>query len=205
MPWLYSLAAGVSLRGETMLRLPALEFPQDAAMRDVADEFLLGPSLLVCPVTQPMHYGVNSTPLEGVPQTRRVRLPAGCDWYDFWTGERISGGTAFDADAPLSMLPVYVRAGTILPMGPVVQHTGEGLDAPLEVRVYPGADGAFTLYEDEGDGYGYEADAYALTELTWLDNAWELRVGERKGAYPGMPAPRDMRVVEARPGVGVGL
>jgi len=205
MPWLYSLAAGVSLRGETMLRLPALEFPQDAAMRDVADEFLLGPSLLVCPVTQPMHYGVNSTPLEGVPQTRRVRLPAGCDWYDFWTGERISGGTAFDADAPLSMLPVYVRAGTILPMGPVVQHTGEGLDAPLEVRVYPGADGAFTVYEDEGDGYGYEADAYALTELTWLDNARELRVGERKGAYPGMPAPREMRVVEVRPGVGVGL
>jgi alpha-D-xyloside xylohydrolase len=143
---------------------------------------MFGPALMVCPVTHP------------AAKTRSVYLPGGT-WYDFWSGEKLEGGRIVEAAAPLDILPLFVRAGSILPMGPIVQHSGEGLDEPLEVRVYGGADGEFTLYEDDNDGYGYERGEYRLTKLVWNDAA------EKLDSNP----PRRLRVVPVRPGHGVGV
>lgn len=135
--------------------------------------------------------------------TRKVYLPAG-RWFDFWTAQTIDGSTTIDAPAPIERLPLFVKAGTILPMGPVVQYANEQPDAPLELRVYRGANGTFTLYDDAGDGYGYEKGERATIALTWDDAAGTLTLGERVGRYPGMPTKRQFKVVAVRPGQGVG-
>ena len=126
--------------------------------------------------------------------TRKVYLPAG-KWFDFWTGDAVTGGRMIDAPAPIERLPLFVKAGTILPLGPVVQYAGEKPNAPLELRVYRGADGTFTLYDDSGDGYGYENGEHATIPLTWNDAAGTLTLGARAGDYPGMPKTREFRVV----------
>jgi len=124
-----------------------------------------------------------------------VYLPAGCDWYDFRTGKRHTGGQTITAAAPLDSIPVFVRSGTILPLGPVMQSTSETSTDPIELRVYPGADADFTLYEDAGDGNGYQRGEYVLTPLHWDEQTQQLNIGERKGSFPGMTAPRNFRVV----------
>jgi alpha-D-xyloside xylohydrolase len=135
--------------------------------------------------------------------TRKVYLPGGT-WFDFWTGQSLAGAKTIDADAPIERLPLFVKAGTILPMGPVVQYASEKPDAPLEVRVYRGADGNFTLYDDAGDGYGYEKGEYATIPLTWNDQAQSLTIGARVGQFPGMAANRQFRVVFVKGGQGAG-
>jgi alpha-D-xyloside xylohydrolase len=141
-----------------------------------------------------MLYGPGSTPLAGVPQSRAVYLPAGCDWYDFHTGARHAGGQTITAAAPLQSIPVFVRAGSILPLGPVVQHTGEMSKEPIELRVFPGADADFTLYDDAGDGYGYEHGEFSLTPIHWDEATRQLTISARQGTFPGMPAVQDFRV-----------
>jgi len=136
--------------------------------------------------------------------TRKAYLPAG-QWFDFWTGESVSGGKTVDAAAPIERLPLFVKAGTILPMGPAVQYAGEQPDAPLELRVYRGADGTFTLYDDAGDGYGYEKGEHATIPLSWDDKAATLTIGARVGSYPGMPAAREFRVVFVDSAKGKGV
>ena len=126
------------------MRPLVMDFPDDAAARESKDEYLFGPSLLVCPVTT-----------KGA-TTRPVYLPPGTAWTDFWTGRTLQGGQAVAAPAPIDTLPLYVRAGSIVPMGPYLQYTSEKPADPIELRVYPGANGAFTLYEDEGVNYNYE-------------------------------------------------
>ena len=141
LPYIYSIAAWETLFDYTMLRLLAFDFRHDPRVYDIADQFMFGPALLVCPVT------------EANAKTRSVYLPSGCDWHDFWTGQRHAGGQTIDAAAPLDILPLFVRAGSIIPMGPKVQHASESLDAPIELRLYDGADRRFTFYEDENDNY----------------------------------------------------
>jgi alpha-D-xyloside xylohydrolase len=155
---------------------------------------MFGPAFLVNPVTMPMYYAAGGVPLEGVSQTRPVYLPAGSDWYDFWTGERHAGGQTLTANADLETLPLYVRAGSIIPVGPAVQYSGELPDAPLELRIYGGQDGSFRLYEDEGDNYGYEAGAFAVIGLRWEEATRRLTLEERQGSYPGMAARREFQV-----------
>jgi alpha-D-xyloside xylohydrolase len=138
-------------------------------------------------------------------QTRAVYLPSGTRWIDFWTGETHEGGQTLEADAPIDELPLMVRAGSIVPMGPVVQHAMEKPNAPLELRIYPGADGRFTLYDDEGDNYNYEHGLHATTRLVWDDARRELTLEAREGSYPGMAATRAFRVVGVRPGSGTGV
>jgi alpha-D-xyloside xylohydrolase len=205
LPYIYALAGSITFEHNTLLRALAFDFRHDPQVYDIADQFMFGPALLVNPVTTPMYYTSDSTPLEGVAKTRKVYLPQGCDWYDFWTGERYAGGQTIEADAPLERLPLYVRSGGILPMGPVAQYAGEHPDAPYEVRIYPGTDGVFTLYEDAGDSYDYEQGAYARITLRWDDAAGTLTIEERQGAFPGMVAERDFRLVVVRPGVGTGV
>lgn len=205
LPYVYSLAGWETHRAYTTFRHLAFDFREDERVHDVADQFMFGPALLVCPITEPMYYGPDSTPLEGTAKAREVYLPDGTDWYDFWTGARYDGGQTILADAPLEKLPLFVRAGSIVPMGPVVQHTAAAPDAPWEVRLYPGRDGTFDVYEDAGDGYDYERGEYAITPLEWADGAGELTIGERDGSFPELVRERELRIVPVDTGIGVGV
>jgi alpha-D-xyloside xylohydrolase len=117
---------------------------------------------------------------------RSTYLPAGTSWYDFFTGQRFAGGQTIDADAPTTHIPVFVRAGSIVPIGPVKLYADAPSDEPIELRVYPGADGAFALYDDAGNGYGYERGKYNLVRLEWNDRARSLTIAKREGSYAGM-------------------
>jgi alpha-D-xyloside xylohydrolase len=205
LPYLYSLAAQVTLNSYTLLRAVALDYPDDPATHDLTDQFLFGPALLVCPVTTPMYYERHSTPVTGVAKTREVYLPAGNDWFDFWTGARHAGGGTITADAPLEKIPLYVRAGSIIPLGPPLQYTAEKPADPIELRVYPGADGAFTLYEDEGDGYRYEQGAFSTIQLAWNNRSRTLTINARQGAFPGMLNERTFRIALVSAGHAIGI
>ena len=161
MPYIYSLGYNTWKTGAPFLRALPLDFPADPRVVDLRDEYMLGPALLVAPVTE---QGAISRP---------VYLPAGTDWYNFWTGERLKGGQTVQAAAPIETIPVFVRAGAILPLGAPVQSTHE-TQAIAKVRVYPGADGDFTLFSDDGTSYAYEQGAGSITHLHWSDTARKL-------------------------------
>ena len=204
LPYIYSLAGWETHDDYTMYRHLAFDFRTDPAVHDIADQFMFGPSLMVCPVTEPMYYGPGSDPLPDRPEAREVYLPAGADWCDFWTGERHDGGQTVLADAPLEKIPLFVPEGSILPMGPVVQHTAEAEGEPWQVRVYPGADATFDCYEDAGDGYDYETGAYATTTLSWDDTASTLTLEDRDGSFPELVAERPVEATLVEPGRAVG-
>lgn len=191
LPYVYSLAWRVISEDFTIQRPLVMDFRQDPATWEIGDEFLFGPALLVSPV------------LEEHATSRSVYLPAGANWYDFWTGERTEGGSAVTVPAPLDRIPLAVRAGSILPLGPAIEYTREATD-PIELRVYPGADGDFTLYEDEGDNYSYERGAHSTISIHWNDAARTLTLGARQGSYPGMTAGHTFNVVIVSAGHGVG-
>lgn len=178
LPYIYSLAGGVWLNNGMLLRPLLFDFAHDARAVSTDNEFMLGPSLLVCPVTEPMDYGPGGEALHREHKWT-CYLPAGCDWYDFRDGHRYAGGQDVTVDAPLHSTPVFVRAGSIIPMAEGLQYADQKPDEPPEVRVYPGADAAFDLYEDDGDGYAYESGAYTVTHLTWDDAAQKLSGGDR--------------------------
>jgi alpha-D-xyloside xylohydrolase len=194
IPYLYSLAAQVTLQGRAMLRAVALDFPEDKHTHNLTDQFLFGPALLVCPVTRAMYYEKNSQPIAGTPKERSVYLPAGTNWFDFWTDQAHAGGQNITAAAPLETMPLFVRAGSIVPMTEVMQFTDEKPDAPYEIRIYRGADGEFVLYEDAGDGYGYENGECATVRLSWHDESGELVIHPRQGSFPGMTAARECKI-----------
>jgi alpha-D-xyloside xylohydrolase len=195
LPYIYSVAAAVTFRDASMLRALALQFPDDPATHSVSDQFFFGPSLMVCPVTQPMHYGRNSQPICNVEYTREVYLPRGRDWYDFWSGELLPGGQTIHASAPLNRIPLYVPAGSFLVMTDAMQYVGEIPGAPYEFHIYTGEDAAFMLYEDDGDGYAYESGACATMSVTWHEVRRELSFGTREGTFPSLIAERDFHIV----------
>ena len=137
-------------------------------------------------------------------KTRAVYLPAGNQWFDFWTGETFSGGQSVVADAPIDKIPLMVKSGSILPMGPFVQYATEKPADPIELRIYPGADGSFTLYEDENDNYNYEKGVYSTIDFHWDDAKRQLKIDARKGTFPGMLQARTFHIVIVRKGVGTG-
>jgi alpha-D-xyloside xylohydrolase len=173
MPYIYSLAWRVHNDDYTMQRPLVMDWREDPKVRDLGDQFMFGPALLVNPVLK-----------QGATH-RDVYLPA-AQWYDFWTGEQSPGGQEVEAAAPLDRMPIYVRAGSILPMGPEIEYADEKPDGPIELRVYTGADGAFDLYGDEGDNYDYEKGAHAVIPMHWSEAEHELTIGDRVGSYPGM-------------------
>lgn len=195
MPYIYSLAAQVTLCSSMMVRALALDYPEDLATHTITDQFLFGPALLVSPVTQPMYYGPGSQPIAGVARCRTVYLPAGHSWFDFWTDSLHRGGQTVLADASLEKLPLYIRAGSILPMTEPMQYVDEIPEAPYEIRVYTGADAEFTLYEDAGDSYDYERGAFSVLRLSWSEQARELAISAREGVFASMLRERDYRVV----------
>jgi alpha-D-xyloside xylohydrolase len=170
-----------------------MDFPADPAPRRVADQYLFGPAFLVSPVTE---YKARS---------RAVLLPGGAAWYDFWTGAPVSGGQTIAAPAPYDAMPVHVRAGSIVPFGPELQWTGEKPSDPVTLYIYAGADGAFTLYEDDGLTYGYEKGAFARIPIRWNDATGTLTIGKREGSFPGMLASRTFEVVLVAKGKPVGF
>jgi alpha-D-xyloside xylohydrolase len=192
LPYIYSSAWGVTKHGETLMRALPLEFSSDLKAREISDQFLFGPALLVNPVTS-----------EGATQ-RVLYLPSGVEWIDFWTGKRTSGGQRMTAEAPLDRIPIYARAGSIVPFGPRAESAAAKAD-PIELRIYPGANGDFNLYEDEGDSYDYEHGAYSVIPIHWDDTARTLRIGDRQGRFPGMLQDRTFRVVIVVEGHGTGV
>jgi alpha-D-xyloside xylohydrolase len=138
-------------------------------------------------------------------KTRSVYLPAGASWIDFWTGEKLDGGRTIVADAPIEKMPLMVKAGSIVPMGPFLQYSTEKAADPIELRIYPGADGSFTLYEDENDNYNYEKGVYATIAFHWNDAKHQLTIDARKGDFPGMLKTRTFQIVLAGKSHGVGV
>jgi alpha-D-xyloside xylohydrolase len=192
-PYIYSVAGAVTHDGSTMMRPLVMDFRTDAKARDIPDQYMFGPAFLVSPVT------------EYKARTRPVYLPAGTAWYDFWTGTREAGGRTITADAPFDRLPVFVRAGSIVPAGPERQYTGESPNAPVTLYVYAGADGRFALYEDDGRSYGYERGEFARIPIQWNDATRTLTIGARTGRYPGMPASRAFTVILVTPQSPIGF
>jgi alpha-D-xyloside xylohydrolase len=192
LPYIYSASWQVTSGGGTMLRPLMMDFGGDTNALDIGDQFLFGSEIMVSPVTR-------SNVI-----TRSVYLPGHGDWYDFWTGERVAGGQRIEAAALIDTLPLFVRAGSILPLGPVVQYASEKPANPIELRVYRGADGAFTLYEDKGDGYNYEKGAFATIPLTWSESGGTLTIGARNGKFAGMLKERTFRVVFVDENHGIG-
>ncbi|MCF4123099.1 DUF5110 domain-containing protein [Antribacter sp. KLBMP9083] len=205
LPYLYTLQGWETHRHYTTMRALAFDFRHDPAVYDIDDQLMIGPALMICPVTKPIYFGPDSTPMADVVPTRPVYLPAGCGWYDFWTGERHSGGQTIEAAAPLERMPIFVRAGSILPLGPIVGHAEQAADAPLEIRVYPGSDGHFDLYRDAGDGYGYERGEYTFTTLGWSDTEGLLTVDARTAAASGLATHLELTPIRVDEHCGLGL
>ena len=184
LPYLYSLAGAVTQQGGTMMRPLVMDFRGDAKARDVSDEFMFGPAFLVSPVTT---YKARS---------RAVYLPAAPGgWYDFWSGAVAAAGQTVDVPAPYESMPVHVKAGSIIPTGPELMYTDEKPADPITLWVYAGANGDFTLYEDDGLTYGYEKGAFARIPIRWNDATRTLTIGKREGTFPGMTAARTFDVV----------
>jgi alpha-D-xyloside xylohydrolase len=138
-------------------------------------------------------------------ETRNVYLPAGSSWVDFWTGKTFSGEQNIVADAPITKIPLFVKGGSIIPMGPFIQYSTEKKADPIELRIYPGADAKFTLYEDENDNYNYEKGIYATITFYWNDKKQELTISDRKGSFPGMLTKRQFKIILVREGHGTGI
>ncbi len=192
LPYIYSDAWSVTHDNASMLRPLVMDFQNDARVLNIPDQFLFGPSIMVCPVTEP---GAKA---------RSVYFPAGTHWCDFWTGAVVSGGHTLTVPVNIRTLPLFVRAGSIIPYGPSEEYARQKTD-PIELRVYRGADGHFTLYEDSGDGYAYEHGAYATIPITWDEHRQTLTIGRREGSFPGMPQTHRFHIVWVSPGHGVGL
>ena len=191
MPYIYSLAGATVQQDGMIMRPLVMDFQSDRKALSLSDEYLFGPSLLVHPVTRPVLTDGEKA-LTGKFQDRfETYLPDGTLWYDFHTGECIQGGQDFERDYSISEIPVFVKAGAIIPMGPQVQYTSEKPWDCLDIVIYPGADGSFILYEDEGDGYGYEDGAFSTIEFRWNNASRSLTIGPRKGSFPGMLMERD--------------
>lgn len=174
IPYIYSNAWRVTADNYTMARLLAFDFAADSNVLDIKDQYMFGDAILVCPVTDA---GVAS---------RKVYLPDGCKWYDFWSDMEYEGGQAIDAEAPIDRLPLFVREGSILPLGQVAEYAAQQVDKPIDIRIYPGCDATFTLYQDEGDNYNYEYDQYSTIKISWNDANQTLVIGKRRGKYDGM-------------------
>ena len=186
MPYIYSLAGATVLEDGMIMRPLVMDFQTDRKALALSDEYLFGPSILVHPITEPVLTDGRKE-LTGVTEAEfTTYLPAGTDWYDFHTGERLAGGKDFSRAYTISEIPIFVKAGAIIPVGPDVPYTSRVMWEDLEIDIYPGADGHFTLYEDAGDGYGYEQGEYVTTELVWDDAAGTLTIGPRKGDFAGL-------------------
>jgi alpha-D-xyloside xylohydrolase len=147
----------------------------------------------------------NEKVIEHKEQTRKVYLPSNNQWYDFWTGDTLSGGQTVISAAPIDKIPLFVKTGSIIPMGPFVQYAIEKPANPIELRIYPGANGSFTLYEDENDNYNYERGVFSTISFSWNDTKRQLIIDKRQGSFPGMLKKRNFHIVIVKNNQGNGI
>jgi alpha-D-xyloside xylohydrolase len=202
LPYIYSLSWKVTSEGYTMMRALPFDFRNDAGIRAIPDQYMFGPAFLVNPVTERMYSLESNVPAE---KTRMVYLPGSTSWFDFWTGKSIEGGQTIVAPAPIETIPLYIRAGSIVPMGPYLQYATERPADHLEIRIYPGASGNFVLYEDENDTYNYEKGVFSTIAFDWNDAKRTLTIGRRMGSFPGMLLERTFRLVIVNTAQGTGV
>ena len=221
IPYLYSTAWQVTSHNDSYMRPLFADFSADKKVWDMTDEFLFGHSILAAPIVEPQYTEeriIRTNAMTGwnrqeareqrngggdidwsAPKTATKYLPKGASWYDFWTGQRYKGGQTVTLETTLDRVPMFVRAGSILPLGPEMQYVGEKSWDDLEIRIYPGADATFTLYEDEGDTYNYERGQFTEIRFTWDDSARRLTIAPRQGSYEGMLTTRQFRLVFVSP------
>lgn len=192
LPYTYSLGWRVTENGYTLMRPLVMDFRHDASVYNIDSQYMFGPALMVAPVTSP--------------QDRRwVYLPKGESWINFWTGQSFTGGRHIEVKVPLDEIPLFVRAGAVLPLGPVMQYATQKPENPIELRIYPGANGSFTLYGDQNNGYGYKKGLYSTIHIRWNNKLRTLTIEKRWGSFPGMLKQRKFVVVLVRSGHGIGL
>jgi alpha-D-xyloside xylohydrolase len=198
LPYHYSLSWEVTANAGSVIRMLPACFPNDEKVWDRGDEYLYGQSFLVVPVTQAFYAKGEKAEAKAdfsTTQTYPVYLPLGTDWYDFWTEEKIKGGTSLQRETPIDLMPLYVKAGSIIPVGQEVQYATEKNWENLELRIYPGADAEFVLYEDEKDNYNYEKGNYSTIKIVWNDSARKLSIEDRRGEFSGMLKERTFHLI----------
>jgi alpha-D-xyloside xylohydrolase len=212
LPYIYSASWDVSANQSTMMRALVMDFANDKDALDINNEYMFGKLLLVCPVTTPMYskivvHGNDTTKVGDFSKIKseEVYLPKGTGWIDFWTGEKLKGGKTVNRETPIDIMPLFVKAGSIIPIGPKAQYATEKKWDNLEIRIYPGADGEFTLYEDENDNYNYEKGIYSTITFKWDDAKKVLTISDRKGSFPTMLAERKFNIVIVEKNKGVGI
>ena len=187
MPYIYSLAGAVHFSDYTMMRALVMDFNGDDKVYNVKDQWMFGPSLMACPVAK---YQARS---------REVYLPAQRGWYDLLSGKHYAGGQTITADAPLERIPVFVPEGSLLPVGPEMEWSDEKPAETIDLYVFAGRDGSFTLYEDENTNYNYEEGRYATIPMTWNERQHTLTIGARKGSFNGMLKSRQFNIIVVSP------
>jgi len=192
LPYLYSEGWNVTKRGDTLMRPLVMDFQYDKKVLNIGSQYMFGPAVMVAPISSPQ-------------DSRSVYLPKGTRWINFWTGKSLAGGQRIDVDAPLQEIPLFIRAGAIVPLGPVLQYATQSPENPIDLRIYEGGNSTFTLYEDQNNGYGYERGLHTTIEIKWNDKTKTLTIGKRRGGYPGMLKDRKFLVVLVKPDHGVGL
>ena len=201
LPYLYSTGWQVTDNAGSFLRALFMDFNEDKKVHTISNQYMFGKAFLVTPVTRNMYVFSDKEqwkdPYEDFSKTgtQDVYLPKGTKWFDFWTGEALNGGQVVTKEVPIDIIPLYVRAGSIVPFGPKVQYSTEKKWNNLEIRIYPGADGEFVLYEDENDNYNYEKGAYSIIKFTWDDAKRTLNIADREGTFPGMLKSRKFNIV----------
>lgn len=193
LPYIYSISWDVTKNQSSIMRALVMDFANDKKALDINDEFMFGKSILVCPVTTGMYTESGHTNFSEI-KSRELYLPEGVNWIDFWTGEKHAGGQTISKETPLDIIPLYVKEGSILPIGPKVEYATEKQWDNLELKVYTGANGSFILFEDEFDNYNYENGAYTEIPIIWDDTLRKLTIEARKGAYSGMLSNRKFTV-----------
>jgi alpha-D-xyloside xylohydrolase len=199
LPYIYSTSWDVTENHSSMMRALVMDFSSDKKVLNIDDQYMFGKSILVCPVTERM-YNQNGKADFSTVKKRELYLPAGTNWIDFWTGEMIKGRQIITRETPLDIMPLYVKAGSIIPIGPDVQYAEEKEWDNLEIRIYEGADGEFTLYEDENDNYNYEKGLYSTITFNWNDGSKTLTISDREGSFPGMLTERKFNILIVKPG-----
>jgi alpha-D-xyloside xylohydrolase len=193
MPYIYSQAWQIHQNGSTIMRPLVMDFKTDTKAIDQAYEYMFGKAFLVAPVTEP-----NTTQWN-------VYLPKSTVWYNFWTGKQFNGGQIVQTDAAQDKIPLYVKAGSIIPLGPIMQYTSEKPMDTLEIRVYTGADGTFALYNDEGENYNYEKGKYKVISFTWNEKLQTLTVGKQQGDYSGALKKQVLKIIWIAENDGAGI
>lgn len=193
MPYIYSLAWEITSEGNTLMRPLVFDFNYDKIVFDIEDQFMFGSSLMINPVVKEKA------------SSRKIYLPAKSEWIDFWTGEIYKGGKTINIDTPIDRIPILVKSGSIIPMGPFMQYSTEKPADPIELRIYGNDDAEFTLYEDENNNYNYEQGIYSTIKIKWKDKKRTLTFNELKGNYPGMLEERIFHIIVVNQKHGLGI